>query len=216
MKKNINSSKKQKGISRKSKISSEQWFNISQKILQDNKKDFTLWNKLKAWKNQTDTDKKVCRLLIKKFQDKKVPAESAYALTQTASARIKSFQGQIIKLLILFLLSFALVLVSGFLFFKQIPYTLDLNIWTSTWTNWFIWGMTFVLSIIAFIIVSRRRKEFENNLLSCMFLVQSSAAYASAHMPGKGGSIQDAYRQLELIKAETRKQSPLNKLRNTK
>lgn len=216
MKKNVNFSKKQKANSRKSKINSTDWFNISQKILQDNKKDFTLWNKLKAWRNRDDIDKKVCRLLIKQMQEKKVPAEAAYSLTQLASSQIKGFQGQIFKFLFLFLLSLALVLVSGFLFFKQIPYTLDINVWLSSWVNWLIWGLTFAVSIVCFVLISRRRKEFENSLLGNMCLVQASAAYASAHMPGKGGSIHDAYRQLELIKAETKKQSPLNQLRKKK
>jgi len=116
-----------------------------------------------------------------------------------------------LPLLLVYLLGgFTMALCSMIFGWKYIPYAFSMEAWTSNYW-WLIWASIFMVSSVFFIMGMRKRTVFERIMTSNGMLAQASAAYASAKAPGKGGSVFEAFQQLDMIKQNIKEQSKSSK-----
>jgi len=184
---------------KKPKVDPSQWLNLTYKIAQAKKKEFSLWRR---WREKIDTDFLIGKELLQKLKEKKVSPEDAYYLTQLTSTNLQNLRKQLLPLA-LYLLGGGVMLVLSLVF-------MNISILSQEeGYRWILWLSLVLCSSVVFGIGWTRRKKFANALMSNSVLAQASAAYGAANVPGKGGSMFEAEQQLQLTRQQIKASNPL-------
>lgn len=205
LKRRFQAQKKQKN--KKIRVDFQEWLQVSQKILEERKKSLSLWAR---WRSKADPEKEVCKELIKRLDQKKVAPEEAYSLAQRGSQNLQELQKQLFPLLVYLLGGGSMLLCSIVFFLLRMPHTTNWTAWQQDYT-WVVWLILTLASAVAFTVGLRKRATFQRTLLSNSVLSQASSAYAASRVQGQGGSLFEAYQQLEIIRRKIKENSAFSR-----
>lgn len=200
---------KKKPSNKKVKSDLSNWLSITASIYRKKKKSFSLWNRLRALisKSIRDPETEVCKDIIKALSDRKIALEEAFMMYQSSAKNMESMRGDLGPVLIYLLGGLSMFICSLVFFILRSPHSLKLVMWTSNYT-WAFWLFMMLASSIILFIGLKKRNVFQDKLIQSSVLSQSCAAYAASRVPGKGGSLFEAYAELEKIRKEIKSRSP--------
>lgn len=191
----------------KSNLEYNYWLDTAFSLLKRNKE--SIFKRISNLiKGNNDKEMIMLKELIKTCDKNKLSLEEGFQLSQNLAAIMQSGRDQIVKLIIIYLVLLTSFVISAGLFFWHIPYTLDINIWKSD-LKWIPWTIAFIANSIIFFFANKKRGQITDTFNANNLLIQAISAYTQAKAPGKGGSIKDAYQQLNILRAQISKQSPL-------
>ncbi len=191
---------------KKVKADSDAWLTIVKNIVNSRRQEFSFLKRtigaiLK--KKQKDPERESCKELIQRLDSKKLSIEEAQQMALASAESLQKLKGNLPSVLI-YLLGGGLMLLFSIIFLIiRSPRSLDWHLWISNHDVLFWFPLLFLNSFI-FYLGLQKRKAFENELIVNAILSQSCAAYAAARAPGKGGSLFEAYRYLDLIREKNK------------
>lgn len=199
--------------SKKSKVSidPDSWMKTAVQLFKQSKKQFSMLSRLQSLRSGRDPERTLCQTLIKKMDKNKVSMEDSYFLTQHLSSRIQSFRGELPSLLILLIgsgLAFAASIVFIILGRESLmsieALKQDIPV--------IFWVVSGVVSLFLFGLSMRRRKAFMDRYVHHIILLQAASAYTTSKAPGKGGTLYEAFQQLDLLRVQLKQPSPFANL----
>ncbi|MDJ0625714.1 MAG: hypothetical protein QNJ31_05025 [Candidatus Caenarcaniphilales bacterium] len=200
--------KKQREIKQKPKkvkADLEKWINISKKIIQSRKKDFSLLKRIFFWvkKQKNDPEKESSKELIQAMDSRKLLLEEAQQIAIASATKLQSLQKELPKLLIYLLGGGTMIICSVVFITIRSPRDVDFITWIKDF-NVIFWLVMIILNSAIFFFGLQKRKTFADNLSINSILSQAATAYASSKAPGQGGSLFEAYKALDIIKDKNR------------
>ncbi|MDX1919479.1 MAG: hypothetical protein SFU25_01950 [Candidatus Caenarcaniphilales bacterium] len=187
---------------KKVKADPDKWAGIVQAIIKAHKNDFSIIKRLwEQWvkKSKREPEKEVCREIIQRMDQRKVPVEEAQQIAINSAQQLQTLQKELPRILIYLLGGGTMVICALVFLFLRAPKTPDFKVFFSD-INVILWLLIIAVNLFIFIFGLRKRKIFADNLMLHSILSQAGAAYAASKAPGKGGSMFEAYHYLDVIR----------------
>lgn len=191
---------------KKVKAQPDEWIGIIKAIVKAKRKDLSAMRRIWATitrKEQKDVEREICKEIIQRMDQKKMPYEEAQQMALSSAQTLQELQKELPRIVI-YLLGGGIMLLTSIIFFIiRSPKSLNWQDWTTDFSP-LIWLTLIAVNLFIFIIGLKKRKTFEQTLIVNSVLSQASAAYASGKAPGRGGSLFEAYRYLDLIREKNK------------
>gem|GEM_PF-6776529 len=212
---------KKRPKNKKSKASYQSCLDLTEKIIHSQKLNFSLVKKIRDLflsrnqkKNQKDQNIEICKLILKKFFEKKFSFQEAYSIAQISISDSKKIQKKEIKQVLVFFLGGLLMLFFSAVFL-YLRFPRDLSFLEALQKpDVLFWIGSLGFFSIVFYFGIKKRKDFDRKTKKLFFLGQASSAYSFAKSPGHGGDFFEAVSYLYKIKAENQKKDPVEQLKN--
>jgi len=191
---------------KKVKANPNEWLQLITTILKSRRKEMAFLTRLWAQyvkKEKKDPEKEICKEIIQRMDARKVLTEEAQQMAISSATKLQELQKGLPKMLI-YLLGGGIMMICSLVFlFLRAPHSSNPLVWLKD-INVLMWLILFSINLVVFVLGMRQRESFTKDLVEHSILSQASAAFAASKSPGKGGSIFEAYRYLDLIREKNK------------